>query len=192
MIVLSENNGKLHGSARSVAGVNIVEAIGAQAELLTNYGGHNMAAGLGLPAENLFDFRRGLSGFVRAIPGHDDIEPELTIDSYVDFAEIDLNFADDIARLAPFGNGNPPLTLATKNVRVKNRRTMGSRGDHLDLTLEDESGNEQRVVWWFGDLSEIPEGRFDIAYTVRANVFQRQARGNGRMDRCPSGSRRNH
>ena len=172
VIVLSENEDKLHGSARSVAGVNIVEAIGSQSNLLTNFGGHNMAAGLGLKAENLYDFRRGLSGFVRAIPGHDEIEPELAIDAYVDFSEIDLNFADDIARLAPFGNGNPPLTLATKNVHVKSRRTMGSRGDHIDLRLEDESANEQRVVWWFGDLNEIPEGRFDIAYTVRANVFK--------------------
>ena len=62
----------------------------------------------------------------------------------------------DIARLAPFGNGNPPLTLASKNVILKNRRTMGSRGDHISLNLEDESGNEQRLVWWFGDVNEIP------------------------------------
>ena len=172
VIVLSENEGKLHGSARSVKGANIVEAIGSQADLLNGYGGHNMAAGLSMDAENLFMFRRGLSGAVREMLGRSEVEPELSIDAFVDFEEIDLSFADDIARLAPFGNGNPPLTLATKNVRVKSRRTMGSRGDHLDLRLEDEAGNEQRVVWWFGDLSEIPEGRFDIAYTVRANVFK--------------------
>lgn len=172
VIVLSENEGKLHGSARSVKGANIVEAIGSQSDLLNGYGGHNMAAGLSMDAENLFMFRRGLSGAVREMIGRAEVTPELSIDAYTDFSEIDLTFADDIARLAPFGNGNPPLTLATKNVRVKSRRTMGSRGDHIDLRLEDESGNEQRVVWWFGDLNEIPEGRFDIAYTVRANVFK--------------------
>lgn len=172
VIVLSENEGKLHGSARSVKGANIVEAIGSQSALLKGFGGHNMAAGLRMDSENLFMFRRGVSGAVREMLGRSEVTPELSIDAYTDFSEIDLTFADDIARLAPFGNGNPPLTLATKNVRVKSRRTMGSRGDHIDLGLEDESGNEQRVVWWFGDLNEIPEGRFDIAYTVRSNVFK--------------------
>lgn len=172
VIVLSENEGVLKGSARSVEGANIVEAIGSQSDLLNGYGGHNMAAGLSLDAENLFLFRRGLSQVVREMLGQAEVDPKLNIDAYVDFADIDLSFANDIARLAPFGNGNPPLTLATKNVKVKSRRTMGSRGDHIDLRLEDVDGNEQRVVWWFGDLSEIPEGRFDIAYTVRANVFK--------------------
>ncbi|GAB5492547.1 MAG: hypothetical protein Phog2KO_27620 [Phototrophicaceae bacterium] len=172
VIVLSENDGVLKGSARSVEGANIVQAIGSQSELINGYGGHNMAAGLSMPAENLFLFRRGLSQVVREMLGQADIDPKLAIDAYVNFAEIDLSFADDIARLAPFGNGNPPLTLATKNVKVKSRCTMGSRGDHIDLRLEDTDGNEQRVVWWFGDLSEIPEGQFDIAYTVRSNVFK--------------------
>ena len=172
VIVLSENDGVLKGSARSVEGANIVEAIGSQSDLLNGYGGHNMAAGLSLNADNLFLFRRGLSQVVREMLGQAEVDPKLTIDAYVDFEDVDLNFAEDIARLAPFGNGNPPLTLATKNVTVKSRRTMGSRGDHIDLRLEDASGNEQRVVWWFGDLSEIPDGRFDIAYTVRANVFK--------------------
>jgi single-stranded-DNA-specific exonuclease len=103
--------------------------------------------------------------------GRAEIEPQLTIDSYINLSDIDLNFADDISRLAPFGNGNPSLTLATKNVHIKSRRTLGSRGDHLQLTLEDEAGNSQKVVWWFGDVEALPQGNFDIAYTVRANVF---------------------
>lgn len=172
VIVLSENDGILSGSARSVTGVNIVESIGSQAELLNSFGGHNMAAGLSLDASNLFTFRRGLSQIVRETTEEIDIEPELAIDAYIPFNDINLEFADDISRLAPFGNGNPPLTLATKNVRVKSRRTMGSRGDHLDLRLVDDHDNEQRVVWWFGDIDAIPDGKFDIAYTVRANTFK--------------------
>ncbi|MEL6403406.1 MAG: single-stranded-DNA-specific exonuclease RecJ [Chloroflexota bacterium] len=172
VLVLSESKGKIKGSARSVAGVNIVDAIRSQADLLDGFGGHNMAAGLSMPAENLFEFRRGLSTVAREMRGKADIEPTLSIDAYVDFETIDLAFADDIGRLAPFGNGNPPLTLATKNVEVVKRRTMGSRGDHLDLRLADENGNEQRVVWWFGDVDAVPSGKFDIAYTVRPNVFR--------------------
>jgi single-stranded-DNA-specific exonuclease len=86
--------------------------------------------------------------------------------------DITLDLAEDIARLAPFGNGNPPLTLVVRDVQVKSRRTLGRRGDHLDLRLEDASGHEQRVIWWSGDIDSVPEGKFDLAYTVRPNVYK--------------------
>lgn len=171
VIVLSENDGVVNGSARSVAGCNIIEAIRSQSALLKTYGGHNMAAGLSLPAENLFEFRRGVSGVVRESLGAAEVQPQLPIDAYLPLSQIDLPFAEDIARLAPFGNGNPPLALATRNVHVKSRRTLGSRGDHLALKIADDAGNEQRVIWWFGDVDSVPEGKFDLAYTVRPNVF---------------------
>lgn len=172
VIVLAENDGYINGSARSVDGVNIIEAIRSQANLLEGFGGHNMAAGLRMKADNLFVFRRGLSQAVREQSGQIDIEPTLNIDAYVGLDEINLDFADDLSRLAPFGNGNPPLTLATKNVRVKKRRTLGSRGDHLELRIVDENDNEQRVLWWFGNVNDLPQGNFDLAYTVRSNVFK--------------------
>lgn len=171
VVVLSDNDGVVSGSARSVAGCNIVDAIRSQAHLLTGYGGHAMAAGLSLPTDKLFEFRRGLSQVVRDALGTSAVAPQLALDGYVDLAEIDLDFAEDIARLAPFGNGNPPLALATRTLRVKSRRTLGSRGDHVELRVVDEAGNEQRVLWWFGEIEDVPEGRFDLAYTVRANVY---------------------
>nr|MBA3874434.1 single-stranded-DNA-specific exonuclease RecJ [Anaerolineae bacterium] len=171
VIIFSENEGLLSGSARSVAGCNIIEAIRSQSSLLKTFGGHNMAAGLSLPTENLFEFRRGLSSYVRESLGTSKVEPQLAIDAYLDLPEINLPFAEDISRLAPFGNGNPPLTLATRNLHVKSRRTLGSRGDHLELRLADDDGNEQRVIWWFGDIEAVPQGKFDLAYTVRPNVF---------------------
>ncbi|MBZ0281567.1 MAG: single-stranded-DNA-specific exonuclease RecJ [Anaerolineae bacterium] len=171
VIVLSENDGLVNGSARSVAGCNIIEVIRSQSALLKTYGGHSMAAGLSLFAENLFEFRRGVSGVVRESLGTAEVQPQLPIDAYLPLSQIDLPFAEDIARLAPFGNGNPPLALATRNVHVKSRRTLGSRGDHLALKIADDTGNEQRVIWWFGDVDSVPEGKFDLAYTVRPNVF---------------------
>ncbi len=172
VIVLSQTEGSISGSARSVEGANIVQAIGSQAHLLNGYGGHNMAAGLRMDAENLFAFRRGVSQSVREMLGRDAVEPMLKIDAEIGFEEISLDFADDLSRLAPFGNGNPPLTLVTRGVHVKSRRTLGSRGDHVDLRLEDAQGNQQRVVWWFGSVDDIPQGKFDIAYTVRSNTFK--------------------
>ncbi len=172
VLVLSRQGDVVKGSARSIAGCNIVQAIASQSKLLDGFGGHTMAAGLTMPAENLFAFRRGLSRNVRQMLHDTPEHPELTLDAYIKLHEIDLDFADDISRLAPFGNGNPPLTLATRNVKIVKHRTMGSRGDHLDLRIEDSDGQQQRVVWWFGEVDALPEGRFDIAYTVRSNVYK--------------------
>lgn len=171
VVVLSENDDIASGSARSVAGCDIIAAIRTQAHLLNTFGGHNTAAGLALPAENILAFRRGLSQSVREQIGTVEVQPTLTIDAYVDLPEISLSLADDLARLAPFGNGNPALTLATRKVRVQSRRTLGSRGDHLSLRVEDANGNEQRVVWWFGAVDALPSGWFDLAYTLRPNMF---------------------
>lgn len=171
VIVLSENEGVASGSARSVEGANIVEAIRSQDKLLNSFGGHNMAAGLSLPAENVFAFRRGISQTVREMLGTVEVTPEIAIDAYLDLGDISLELAEDIARLAPFGNGNPPLVLATRDVHIKSRRNLGRRGDHIELKIADAEGNEQRVVWWFGDMDALPQGRFDIAYTLRANAF---------------------
>ncbi|MCA9896288.1 MAG: single-stranded-DNA-specific exonuclease RecJ, partial [Anaerolineae bacterium] len=165
VIVLSENEGVASGSARSVEGANIVEAIRSQDKLLNSFGGHNMAAGLNLPAENVFAFRRGISQTVREMLGTVEVTPEIAIDAYLDLGDINLELAEDIARLAPFGNGNPPLVLATRDVHIKSRRNLGRRGDHIELKIADAEGNEQRVVWWFGDMEALPQGRFDIAYT---------------------------
>ncbi len=170
-LVLSLKDGVASGSARSVAGCNIVEAIRSQASLITHFGGHSMAAGLSLPAANLFDFRRGLSGVVRDALGQAALEPQLVIDAVLALNEVDLAFAEDLARLAPFGNGNPPLALMSRNLHIKNRRALGSRGDHLRLTVVDDSGAERQVIWWFGDADGLPSGTFDLAYTVRASVY---------------------
>ncbi|MCC6616208.1 MAG: single-stranded-DNA-specific exonuclease RecJ [Anaerolineae bacterium] len=171
VIVLSEDGEHASGSARSVVGCNIVAAIRSQENLLDSYGGHTMAAGLRLPAEHVFAFRRGISQHVREQLGETDIEAQLPVDAFIELNDVDLAFAERIGQLAPFGNGNPPLTLATRSLQVKSRRTLGSRGDHLDLRLVDDQGTERRVIWWFGDLESVPQGRFDLAYTVRLNRF---------------------
>ncbi len=160
------------GSARSVAGVDITRAFGEVADHLQRYGGHSMAAGLSLPADKIFQFRRALSRVVRTQTGDAPIAPSLTIDGYLDLADISLGLTADIERLAPFGNGNPPLRLATRNSKVASRKGLGRRGEHLQIEVEDEHGRRQRVIWWRGARAELPKGRFDLAYTLRTSVYK--------------------
>jgi single-stranded-DNA-specific exonuclease len=79
---------------------------------------------------------------------------------------------EQLERLAPFGPGNPPLTLATKGLVLKNHSTIGRTGEHLRLVVEDEAGTMQKVLWWRGGGSPLPQGRFDLAYTVQASDYQ--------------------
>ncbi len=163
-----------HGSVRSVEGCHITEALATQHDLLLSFGGHAMAAGLSLSADNIPTFRRGLSRAVMAKIGAAPLQPALQIDGYLPLADFSLDLIDDLERLAPFGPGNPPLTLATRAVRIKAQRPLGRDERHLLLTVEDTDGMEQQVVWWRWDGAALPEGAFDLASTVRANDFRGQ------------------
>ncbi len=158
------------GSARSIAGVDITDAIAANAHLLRGYGGHTMAAGVELDTDHIDDFRRGLSASVRQQLANVDDTPTLHIDGYMALGDLTLPFAQDVARIAPFGAGNPPLVLASTGLMIKNTRQLGRTTEHLKLTVEDDAGTSCDVVWWGAE--EPPAGRFDLAYTVRVNTFR--------------------
>lgn len=134
-----------------------------------------MAAGLSIEPERIPEFRRALSRTVRErceIALAED--PELHIDGYVALADLSLEFVEEMERLAPFGPGNPPLTLATRGVSVKGCTSVGRTNEHLKLTLEDEEGGAQEVLWWRAEESALPQGPFDLAYTARASDYQGQ------------------
>ena len=175
-ILLNQSeNGILRGSARSVEGLHITEAITTQKDLLLGFGGHPMAAGLALEAWKLPDFRKGLGRAIEAQLGRIvRQEPTLQIDAWLKLEEIDLPFAEDLEALAPFGAGNPTLTFATHRVSLRSVATIGKNREHLRLTVEDENGNIQSVLWWGGAGSELPEegSKFDIAYSMRASTFR--------------------
>ncbi len=175
-ILLSESeDGLLRGSARSVEGVHITEAIAANQALLGGFGGHPMAAGLSLEAEKLPEFRRGLGRAIeRQLGALPRPEPGLQIDAWLGLDELDFPLAEAIEKLAPFGAGNPPLVLATRGVSLESAKPIGKGKEHLRLSVADESGRRQSLLWWGGAGEELPEEghRFDIAYSLRASAFR--------------------
>jgi single-stranded-DNA-specific exonuclease len=165
----------IRGSARSVEGVHISEAIRVCEKLLHGFGGHPMAAGLSLPAENLSALRRELSRAVESqLEATDHPEAELVIDEFLNLEDLSLDLAAEIEKLAPFGAGNPALVLATCNLELANSQKIGKTQEHVKLAVRDESGNVASVLWWGGADLELPSGRFDLAYTLRANDFKGQ------------------
>lgn len=160
------------GSARSVAGVNITAALAAHADLLTGFGGHPMAAGLSLAVERIPELRRALARSVGAMLAEAHAEPGLQIDGILPLADLTLELAADLERLAPFGPGNPPLTLVSRDLSVRGKRGVGRQDEHLLVIVEDAWGTAQEVIWWDGGSETPPEGKFDLAYTVRSNDYR--------------------
>jgi single-stranded-DNA-specific exonuclease len=161
------------GSARSVEGCDIHAAIAAHGHMLNRFGGHPMAAGLSIDPERIPEFRRALSRTVLEMRGDRGPDrPALRIDGYLPLADLSLDLVEQLERLAPFGPGNPPLTLATRGLVLTSHRTIGSSGEHLRLVVENEAGTAQSVLWWRGAGSPLPQGRFDLAYNVRASDYQ--------------------
>ena len=168
-------DGPARGSARSVEGLHITEAIAAQKELLLNFGGHPMAAGLSLNQENLPAFRKRLNKTIAGMLGATALEePTLQIDAWLSLPELTLDFADTLEGLAPFGAGNPALIFASRDVQLKAIAKIGKAGEHLRLNIEDEGGNTESVLWWNGTDEELPETgtKLDIAYSLRAGTYR--------------------
>lgn len=173
VILLGERDGILAGSARSVNGCNITEALRDCAGLLIKYGGHPMAAGLSLHQRDLFEFRRLCSRAVRERVANVNERAVLEIDGYLSLNEVTRELVTDLRRLAPFGNGNPPLTLATRDLQLVRRRKLGRRGDHLDLLVEDRQGTRHHAIWWKAGDATIPRGsRFSLAYNPVISRFR--------------------
>jgi single-stranded-DNA-specific exonuclease len=136
-----------------------------------------MAAGMSFDADKLPEFRRGLGKAIEHQLGNIVFEePTLQIDAWLGLQEINISLADALEMLAPFGAGNPSLTLASRNVKLKSVSTIGKTKEHLRLNIEDVDGNVQSLLWWGGAGEELPEdgSTFDIAYSLRASSYRGQ------------------
>jgi single-stranded-DNA-specific exonuclease len=160
-----------HGSARSVLGVDISAAIATHGQLLHRFGGHPMAAGLSLDPEQIPAFRRGLSRTVSRMTAETPEPLTVAVDAYLPLAELSLDLVAELERLAPFGNGNPPLVLAARNLRLAGDAKIGRHEEHRRITVRDEAGQTHETFWWHSTDWSLPEGRFDLAYTVRASDY---------------------
>ncbi len=173
VVLLSSPPGeRARGSARSVEGCHITEAIATQRELLDGFGGHAMAAGLALDPAHIESFRRGLNRAVSAQLAGQEVEPTLEVHGYVALSELTLALVSDLARLGPFGPGNPPLTLVARDVEVVGKRPIGRNERHVRVTIEDRENDQRAVVWWNWDGASIPAGRVDLAFSAGVNEFK--------------------
>ncbi|MDZ4845998.1 MAG: single-stranded-DNA-specific exonuclease RecJ [Chitinophagales bacterium] len=176
-IVFTESNGMMTGSARSVKGFNIHDAIKECSDLLEQFGGHMFAAGLSLKKENFEIFQQHFEEVVSATITEGSLTPEVVIDAELNFTDINERFFNIINQFAPFGPGNMKPVFVSHNVRDRGySRIVGD--DHLKLELTQDEGRYCKgIAFGMGDLAGKifhtgVEKRFDICYTLEENEWQ--------------------
>jgi single-stranded-DNA-specific exonuclease len=171
VLLLTPPGSPARGSARSITGVDIGGSIAACSHLLLHHGGHPGAAGLALLPENIDLFRRELS---RQIELHRDesVPTGLSIDAEAPLPQVTLALAEELQRLAPFGNGNPTPRFLSRNLLVTEDRRIGREGTHRRLTVQSTDGTRSPVIWFSGADVEIPAGPIDLVYTIGVNEYK--------------------
>jgi single-stranded-DNA-specific exonuclease len=173
-VVLTASNGLLTGSARSVAGFDLYEALLACEDLLVQFGGHKFAAGLTLKPENMDLFSERFENIVAATITEELLRPELGIDAAIEFSQITPKFQRIIAQMAPFGPHNLAPVFVTHNVFVTAKpQVVGIK--HLKLMLKQQNSIIFEAIG-FG-LAEYesllqPNEPFSVCYTVEENVWK--------------------
>ena len=173
-VVLSVVDGQARGSARSIRGLDLHQALGRCADLLTRFGGHAAAAGLQLPAGQVTPFRERFEAVVRDTLVDEDLVPELVIDAEVEFSELHRDAVADLARLEPFGMGNPGPVFVCRGLTVVDIRTMGREQEHIKLRLEQGGRSLDAVAWRrASEFGALRRGSvLDLAFTPEVNAWK--------------------
>ena len=177
-VVLTKSNGFVTGSARSISGFDLYEAIESCADLLENFGGHVYAAGLTMKEENLEEFARRIDAFVEKHVNDNMLTPVVQVDARLDFSQITPKFFRILKQFQPFGPGNHNPVFITENVYdAGTGRMVGAGGMHLKLDLVQETQYFHPIPAIAFNMSQfydyIREGNpFDVCYTIVENYYR--------------------
>ena len=177
-IVLTNSNGFVTGSARSIPGFDLYEAIESCSDLLENFGGQTYAAGLTLREENLPEFVRRFESHVREKITKEILTPIIHIDSFLEFRQITPKFFRILKQFQPFGPGNLSPVFITENVYDNgNGRRVGTDNGHLKLELIQEDEPYRHISAIAFNKSEhfdhMQMGNpVDICYSIAENYYR--------------------
>jgi single-stranded-DNA-specific exonuclease len=171
-IVLTQNGNLISGSARSVVGFNLYEAIHSCNTYLLNYGGHFAAAGLTLLPEHLENFKNEFEKVVSATITPDLLIPEIVIDAEINFEEINFSFYNIIAQMEPFGPENMKPVFVTRRVQNTGYSKV-VKNEHLKISVTQNKIQFSGIGFQMADKYTVLESNkpIDIVYTLDINEW---------------------
>lgn len=168
-----EEGGIAGGSARSTEWFDILEALSHCHDLLHRYGGHCAAAGVSVGLANLEAFEKAINEYAAEVVQPEELVPRVVVDAEVAPGDISRELADALAKMEPFGAGNPEPMFLSRGVQVLDRQRIGD-GSHLRLRVSGNgSGALSCVGFGMGDLEPSLElgSSIDMCYAIRLNTF---------------------
>jgi len=171
-IVLSIEDGVAKGSARSIGEVSIYALIKSCEHLLTKFGGHTMAAGLGLHEENIVAFTEAINESAKSINPTDFIPKEEVL-GILNSDEIDLNLLDLLEHFEPYGEANARPSFLIKDAEVVSIKLMGADKSHSRIEIRQYPHQRKTLeLIAFRTVFEMPQDRkITASYTVTKNEF---------------------
>ncbi|WP_017259547.1 single-stranded-DNA-specific exonuclease RecJ [Pedobacter arcticus] len=173
-IVLTQSNGMVSGSARSVLGYDLYEALTACSDLLEQYGGHKYAAGLTMKVENVEAFSQRFEEVVCASITDNLLTQEIVIEDEISLNEIDAKFFRILNQFSPFGPQNMAPIFLSRNVSSYRYGSIVGN-NHLKMTIRQaDSSLFDCIAFGCGEhLEQINRGKpFDVCYTIEQNVWK--------------------
>lgn len=159
------------GSARSIAGFNLYEAMSKCGELFEKFGGHELAAGFSISCDNIEAFKEKIKAIACEMTGDKKPMPELLVDYRLSPKDITIKGARELRLLEPFGSGNPSPLFVYRGLQVLTSKTVGSEGKHLSMLLYDGASEISCIGYNLGEINKslkIGE-KIDIVCCVEIN-----------------------
>jgi single-stranded-DNA-specific exonuclease len=167
-MLFGSRDGLYVGSARSIPGVNIFEALRESSRLLKTFGGHEAAAGMSIKKENLPVLREEMNRYMFERYTAEDFMRKAFYDIETSLAQVTGGLVCEIQKLKPFGCGNEPVKVLLRDVRVEDKRSVGN-GSHSRLRIA-QGGTVMDAVAFKKSCGEIPD-RMDVLATPQINDF---------------------
>lgn len=174
-IVLSIEDGLATGSARSIEGFHLFDALSQCAHLLEDFGGHDHAAGLTIREENIETFRTEINRIAHETLRDEDLMPSLSVDCEIPLSSVTLDLVKIVNRLYPFGEGNPEPLFCSRNLIVKSPPVVLGR-DTLKFWVTDKRVVISAVGFGMGAYqSLVAQGKpIDIAYAISIDDWNKE------------------
>ena len=176
MIAIQDGVGK--GSARSIPGFHLCEALKDCEDLLVKYGGHKYAAGLSIRAENIPAFRERFKAVSTKWLDNDDITPKLHIDLEIELTDINDEFMNSMEQFAPFGPQNLRPVFLTRNCEVVGQPYVVGK-NHLKMRIGKGDAVLDVIGFGFGDMARSISDRgclVDLVYALEYNTYRNNTR----------------
>jgi single-stranded-DNA-specific exonuclease len=172
VVLIAGTEGEWTGSGRSIPSFDLHDALAACSHVLTRFGGHRAAAGLAVEPENVEEFARLFARHADGVLAESDLAPTLRIDAVVDGRELTLRLSEELERMAPFGLGNPAVTLLAVGCELSELGAVGD-GKHLKLAVSANGARSGAIA--FGQGAQLDRyrrvGRYDVAFRLAANSW---------------------